>query len=144
MHQLVGIAVLLVAILIVVHHLETWVLLLPVLLIVQLIFTVGLGWLLAAGNAYLRDLTQIVGVGMVIWMYLTPVVYPMNAVPAQFQTYVWINPLSHLVQSYRAIFLDGVSPFTSGFLYFVIWAIVLFLLGLWTFRLGEKEFADIL
>jgi lipopolysaccharide transport system permease protein len=81
---------------------------------------------------------------MVIWMYLTPVVYPTTAVPTQFQTFVWINPMSHLIHAYRAIFLDGMSPFTSGFMYFIIWAIVLFLLGLWTFRLGEREFADIL
>jgi len=143
-HQLVGIGVLLVAILLVVRDITAWALLLPLLLLVQLLFTVGLGWLLAAGNAYLRDLTQVAGVGMVVWMYLTPVVYPMTAVPAKFQTFVWINPMSHLIRAYRAIFLDGVSPFDSGFLYFVVWAIALFLLGLSTFRLGEREFADIL
>jgi lipopolysaccharide transport system permease protein len=143
-HQLIGIGVLVVAILILVGDIEGWALLLPVLMVVQLVFTVGLGWLLAAGNAYLRDLTQVVGVGMVIWMYLTPVVYPMNAVPVQFQAFVWVNPMSHLVQGYRAIFLDGVSPFTVGFLYFAVWAVVLFLVGLWAFRAGEKEYADIL
>lgn len=143
-HQLIGMVVLVVAILAMIGRLDWWLLTLPILLIVQLGFTVGLGWLLAAGNAYLRDLSQVVGVGMVIWMYLTPVVYPMSRVPEQFQTFVWINPMSHLVQGYRAIFLDGVSPFTNGFLYFFVWAVVLFFLGLGSFRLGEREFADIL
>jgi lipopolysaccharide transport system permease protein len=143
-HQLVGIGVLIVAILIIARTLHLWILAFPILLIIQLLFTVGLGWLLAAGNAYLRDLTQVAGVGMVVWMYLTPVVYPMTAVPSQFQTYIWLNPLSHLISGYRAIFLDGISPFTAGFFYFTLFAIVLFTIGLWVFHLGEREFADIL
>jgi len=52
--------------------------------------------------------------------------------------------MSHLIQGYRAIFLDGISPFTAGFFYFLVCAIVLFIIGLWTFHLGEREFADIL
>jgi ABC-type polysaccharide/polyol phosphate export permease len=143
-HQLVGVGVLLIAILIIAKTLHLWILAFPVLLLTQLLFTVGLGWLLAAGNAYLRDLTQVANVGMVVWMYLTPVVYPTSAVPAQFQTYVWLNPMSHLVYGYRAIFLDGLSPFTAGYFYLVMWAVALFMLGLWVFHLGEKEFADIL
>jgi len=143
-HQLVGVGVLIVAILIIAKTMHLWILAFPILLITQLLFTVGLGWLLAAGNAYLRDLTQVAGVGMVVWMYLTPVVYPMTAVPSQFQTYVWLNPMSHLIQGYRAIFLDGISPFTAGFFYFTLCALILFILGLWTFHLGEREFADIL
>ena len=61
-------------------------------------------------NLYYRDVRQVVGVLLPLWMFLTPVIYPSHLVPAAFRWVVWANPMAGLVEAQRAALLYGAGP----------------------------------
>ncbi|HBY62538.1 MAG TPA: hypothetical protein DEH78_22170 [Solibacterales bacterium] len=83
---------------------------LPVYLVPQVLFTLGLCWFLAALGAYVRDLGQIIGFALTLWFFLTPICYPEASVPEQIAPWLRLNPMYHLVAGYRMLFLEGRMP----------------------------------
>jgi lipopolysaccharide transport system permease protein len=84
---------------------------LPVLIAIQLALTLGIGLLLSAINVFFRDTQQIVDILMLAWFFLTPVIYPVEALPPALQAaYQVINPVAGLVVAYREILYYGHSP----------------------------------
>jgi lipopolysaccharide transport system permease protein len=83
---------------------------LPVLFLVQFVFILALAYVASAINVYVRDLQHIIGVLIQLYFFITPIFYSLSAVPPQ---YAWVyaaNPMSHLVEGYRAIFMDATAP----------------------------------
>jgi lipopolysaccharide transport system permease protein len=117
---------------------------LPLLLVPQLLFTLGLAWFLSALGVYLRDLGQISGFLLTLWFFLTPICYPEASLPEQAAVILAKNPIFQLVKGYRDIFLEGRAP-ASG----MVWKLFLislacFLLGhAWFYKL-RKSFADVI
>ncbi|HXX75347.1 MAG TPA: ABC transporter permease [Nitrospiraceae bacterium] len=99
-----------VAVLIPLHHLGWAVLLLPFLLVAQLLFTVGLSWVLSAFNVAVRDTNQVLPFALTLGMFLSPVVYTSVMVPHPLAVLFSYNPMSYFLEGYRAIFLTGQSP----------------------------------
>jgi len=91
-----------------------WVLvaLLPLLLIQQ-VFAVGLGLVLGVTNVFFRDVAQAVGVGLQFWFWLTPIVYPLSAVPEVVRRLMAWNPLYPLIASYQRIIVEHEWPVWS-------------------------------
>ena len=87
-----------------------WAAFLPLLLALQLLLTVGLALPLAALNVHLRDVEQILGNLLILWFFLSPVLYPASTVPASFRPLYFLNPLAGLIQGYRDILFDGRPP----------------------------------
>ncbi len=87
-----------------------WAASLPLLLAIQLLLTVGLALPLAALNVHLRDVEQILGNLLILWFFLSPVLYPASTVPASFRRLYFLNPLAGLIQGYRDILFDGRPP----------------------------------
>ena len=143
-HQLFGTVALLIAAVIIRHELHPTLLWLPVLLIPQLLITLGAAWLIASLGVFLRDIAQGITLLLMAWMYLTPIIYPESLVPERFRVFVNINPFTHLVRSYRRILLAGAAPDWSGLLYFTAFALVVFLFGYWWFARTRKNFADVI
>jgi ABC-type polysaccharide/polyol phosphate export permease len=82
-----------------------------VLIAIQLALTLGIGLLLSAINVFFRDTQQIVDILMLAWFFLTPVIYPIEALPPDWQTaYQVINPVAGLVVAYRHALYYGDSP----------------------------------
>ena len=102
-NQMFGTLALLVATIIIRHELHLTTLWLPVLLIPQLIATLGAAWLIASLGVFLRDIAQGISLFLMAWMYLTPIIYPESIVPARYRFYVDINPFTALIRSYRRI-----------------------------------------
>ena len=142
-NQLFATVALLIATLIIRQRMELTVLWLPVLLIPQLLFTLGASWLVASLGVFLRDITQGITLLLMAWMYLTPIIYPESIVPNRFRAFLNFNPFTPLVRSYRRIFLEGTAPDWSGLAYFAAFAIVVFVLGYWWFARTRKSFADV-
>jgi ABC-type polysaccharide/polyol phosphate export permease len=117
-------------------------LLFPVLLGLQVVLTLGLGWALASLNVYLRDVGHLLGIGLTLWMFLTPVFYPPTLFPRPARFLLVINPLAVLVESYRAILLRGVWPAPAPLLALGLLAAGLFAGGFWLFRRLQPGFAD--
>jgi lipopolysaccharide transport system permease protein len=143
-NQLFGTIALLVATLIVRHHLPATSILFPVLLIPQLMFALGAAWLIASLGVFLRDIAQGINLVLMTWMYLTPIIYPESIVPERFRSFIDYNPFTPLVRSYRRILLDGHLPDWRGLGYFTLVALVVFLFGYWWFARTRKNFADVI
>ncbi|HET6972832.1 MAG TPA: ABC transporter permease [Pyrinomonadaceae bacterium] len=141
--QLFGTMALLIGTIVIRQRLELTGLWLPILLIPQLLFALGAGWLVASLGVFLRDITQGVTLLLMAWMYLTPIIYPESIIPEHFRTFINFNPFTSLIRSYRRIFLDGSVPDWRGLLYFTIFAVIIFIFGYWWFARTRKSFADV-
>jgi len=142
--QLFGTVALLIATLILHRELHLSILWLPVLLLPQLIATIGASWLLASLGVYLRDIVQGVALVLMAWMYLTPIIYPETIIPERYRRLVGLNPFTPLVRNYRRILLEGSMPDWSGLAYFSGFAVLLFLFGYWWFAKTRRGFADVI
>ena len=120
----------------------TW-LFLPVILLVQLAMALGIGLVLSALNAFYRDVKHLVTLILQIWLYATPIIYPVNLVPERLRPYYFLNPMAGVVEGYRAIMLHGVLP-DERFLLSASVAVVFLLAGYWFFKRVEHRFADII
>ena len=126
--------------LIVIGHWPGWALLALIpLLVIQILFTLGLGVLLGTINVFFRDVGQLTGVALQFWFWLTPIVYTMGSLPSGAQKIFQYNPLQALIVSYQQIFLDGVMPDFTKLLPLVAVTIVLLILAARFFmkRVGE-------
>ena len=140
-----GAGVFVAALLIIQHTVPAAVLWLPLLLLPQLLFTLGVCWFLAALGVYMRDLGQIMALVLTLWFFITPICYPesTNLSPA-ISAVMRQNPLYVLVRGYRAVFLEGHAPELLPLVKLWIIALALFFLGhVWFYRL-RKNFADVI
>lgn len=142
--QLIGTIVLIVAALILEHTVRPTALLMPLLLIPQLMATIGLGWLMASLGVFIRDIREFNQLALSTWMYLTPIFYPENIIPQKYQWLVDLNPMAPLIRSYRRILLEGRMPDWRGLAITTAFAIVCFIVGYWWFERTKKAFADVL
>jgi lipopolysaccharide transport system permease protein len=86
------------------------VLFLPVLAVIQLLLVCGLAWLASAASVYLRDVAQIVIVGLLLLFYLTPIFYETARVPDHYEWVIRLNPLTPLLDGYRSVLVEGHLP----------------------------------
>ncbi|MEE8522539.1 MAG: ABC transporter permease [Thermoanaerobaculia bacterium] len=118
---------------------------LPLLLValpLQVAITLGLGLIVCCVHTIFRDVAQVVGLVMMGWFYLTPIVYPLSLVPEDFQGWLRWNPLTALVGLYRQAFLGGSGDWLEGALWLTVVAAVLLGAGLGLFRRLQSTFAD--
>lgn len=120
-------------------------LLLPFLLLITLIFSSGVGLLFGALMVVFRDTKNFLAFILMIWMYLTPVMYPISIVPKQFQILFYLNPLTGLVEAFRWVFLNssGFPPFSYMAISFLV-AVVIWFVGAVAFRSMENKIADVM
>ncbi|HEX5226958.1 MAG TPA: ABC transporter permease [Bryobacteraceae bacterium] len=143
--ELFGAGVFVAALLVIRHTIPATVLWLPVLVLPQLLFTLGLCWFLAALGVYMRDLGQIMALVLTIWFFITPICYPesQNLLPS-IAAVMRQNPLYILVRLYREVFLEARAPELIPLVKLWAIALALFFLGhIWFYRL-RKSFADVI
>lgn len=133
---------------------------LPLVLVTMLllaVFASGLSLMLAVINVYFRDTQYFMSIIMQIWMYATPIIYPISLVKVQsdriggffgtdttlLDVYRW-NPMERFVDVFRTLLYDNRLPSATDFLALVIWALISFALGVWVFRRNEKGLAEAL
>ncbi len=113
---------------------------LPVLLLLHLIFTAGLGMLLASVNVYFRDVSHLLGVGLLFWFWVTPIFYSLNIVPANYRWVCMLNPMTPYIVGYRNILftarLPGLSTVSAAFCI----ALITLLIGYGIFIKCESSF----
>jgi lipopolysaccharide transport system permease protein len=85
-------------------------LLLPIPIVIELAFLVGLGLILSAANLFYRDVGQLLSVLLSLWIFLTPVVYPLDLVPTSLRLWIALNPLTPVVVACRALIVEGQVP----------------------------------
>ena len=116
--------------------------LLPVLIFFQALFTLGLAWIVAGLNVFYRDVAHLVAVLLLVWMYGTPIFYPAAMVPARYQFIIALNPMAHLVEAYRRVILEGITPDWSGLAILGAGAALSLVVGFCLYRRWSRDFAD--
>ena len=116
---------------------------LPLLIVPQLLFTVGMCWILAATGVFVRDLGQIMGYLLTLWFFLTPICYPEAQLGQTVLILRW-NPLFTLVKAYRAVLLENQPPSFKGVLALWIISGAVAIIGYAWFHRLRKSFADVI
>lgn len=117
-------------------------LLLPIYILVLAIMALSFGLIISAMTTKYRDLTFLIQFGVQLWMYATPVIYPISTIPEKYRYLIMLNPVSPIVEAFKYSF-TGIGTFTiNGLLYSSIFAFVLFFVGLAIFNRTEKTFMD--
>ena len=104
------------------------------------LFCLGLGMLLSAAMVFFRDIQFLWGVLTTIWMYLTPIFYPVSALPEAAQRIVMMNPLYYYVTFVRTCIIDGVSPEPTMYAQCLLYAIAALVVGAWVFKRNQDKF----
>jgi len=123
-------------------HPNTYILLLPLFLLLMGGIALGAGLIFSALTTKYRDLTFLLTFGIQLLMYATPVIFPLNSIPEKYKFWIMLNPLSSIVESFRFSFLGSGSFSWSGLGYSFICMIILLLLGAVIFNKVEKTFMD--
>ncbi|MOA00692.1 Teichoic acid translocation permease protein TagG [compost metagenome] len=143
-HFFVSLGVWLIACLILVGELQLTVLLLPLILLPLLLFVMGVSWLLASLGVYLRDVGQIVGVLISVLMFMSPIFYPLTALPEEYRGLLEGNPLTPAVEGARAVLFLGDLPDWPQLGLYSLGAVIICWLGFAWFQKTRKGFADVL
>lgn len=142
--QLTGLALLCALLFILRGSIPATALLLPLLLIPQLLLTVGVSWILSALGVFLRDLGQIIGFLLTLLFFLTPICYPEESLPPELLTYFRKNPIYVLVRGWRALLLSGELPPPRMMLLLYITSIAVVFIAAHVYRKLRPTFADVL
>jgi len=140
-----GVAAVLVVVLMVIYKVHVFplgLLFLPVILGIQLILMLGIGLAAAAANVFVRDIRSLMMLGLQLWFYASPIIYPVTAVPENLRPYYYLNPMNGIIEAYRDVLLRSQLP-GSYLIPSVMISIVVFILGYWFFKRVEFLFADI-
>ncbi len=118
------------------------VVLLPLLLLMMAGLGLGFGIVISALTTKYRDLQVLVGFGVQLWMYATPVIYPLSTMPEKYRWFIVANPMSAIVETFRYGFF-GTGTFSWAYLgYSAAFTLALLLLGLAVFNRVERTFMD--
>ncbi len=134
-----------------------WLPLVFILMVLLALFAAGIALMLAVANVHFRDTQNFVGILLQIWMYLTPIIYPLNLVKEQsdrigpllgssitlLDVFRW-NPMENFVDVFRQLLYDNRWPDLNTFLTCAVWSMVSFVVGVWVFRRNEKSLAEAL
>lgn len=113
----------------------------PIVLLQIFLFSLGIGLFLAAATVFFRDIQYLWGVFVTMWMYLTPIFYPVTIIPTEYQTlYQYANPMYWFIEQFRDIVLYAKFPQTESILMGIFTAVAVLVLGMWYFYKKQDEF----
>lgn len=143
-NELIGFGILLAALVVTSHRLSPVMLVLPVILLLQFMLTMGLAWLVAGTTVFIRDLGQVLGMVLTVWVFVTPIFYPPSLVPADLRALLMVNPMYAVVEAYRSLILMGQFPPWESLAFLAAFAAVIFLVGYRVFTRMQPAFADVI
>lgn len=114
----------------------------PLIVLFQFVFCLGISLILSTSNVFFRDTEHLMGVIMMTWFFLTPIIYPLDKVPEKYLNLYFLNPMAGLIAFYRHSFLGKELPQVSTFYMSFIVIFVFFILGWLIFSKFQKYFAD--
>jgi len=111
--------------------------------IIQEIFTYGLSLILASINLFYRDIQHLLSLLLILWMYITPVIYPIEMVPEAYRFIFKLNPMAVIINAYREAILGGNIPKLSSLAVALALSLITYYLGRKIFTKLEGYFADV-
>ncbi|MDD5543365.1 MAG: ABC transporter permease [Acidobacteriia bacterium] len=147
--EFLGMIILLAAILFVAHSLHRSLIYFPLILVPQILFTLGLAWFLSSLTVFIRDISNFLNLILTAWLFFTPIFYPERIVlesnlPPRIKSLFSLNPMFIIVNNYRRVFLEGKAPDTESMGILLLISCVVFWGGYAWFDRTKKSFADVL
>jgi lipopolysaccharide transport system permease protein len=121
---------------------NSWILLTPVLLFMMAGLGLGFGIIVSSLTTRYRDLRFLVNFGIQLWMYATPVIYPVSAIPEQYQPLIQANPVTPIVEAFRYAYLGAGTVDVINLLYSFGFMLVVLFIGILLFNRIEATFMD--
>jgi len=143
-HSVISFGVLLAAFVIFNGYLPWTALYIPIVLLPLIMLTIGLAWILASLGVFLRDVGQTIGIITTVMMFLSPVFFPVSAMPIEFRPWLMANPLTFMIEQARAVLIWGQQPDWIGLGIYTGVALVVAWAGFALFQKTRKGFADVL
>ena len=143
-HSLISLGVLLAAFALFNGYLHWTAIFIPLVMLPLVILTLGLAWMLASLGVFLRDVGQTIGIITTVLTFLSPVFYPVTAVPERFKALIMANPLTFIIEQAREVLVWGHLPDWLGLGAYTVAAIALAWAGYAWFQKTRKGFADVL
>lgn len=119
-----------------------YILLLPLIILIQYILLLGITFILSSVTVYLRDLEHIIGVALQALFYATPIVYSLSMIPKEFTWVFKLNPMAYVIQGYRDVLYYQTMPNLAGLGGIAIFSVLLTVVGYLIFNRLQKNFAE--
>jgi ABC-type polysaccharide/polyol phosphate export permease len=113
----------------------------PLAIIILALFSLGLGLFLSTAAVFFGDMEPVYNVVLTIWFYSTPIIYPLEVIPEQFQWLIRLNPLYYLLTIFRDPLYKGTVPELSFWLISGVLALVMLIIGAYVFTSRSNEYA---
>lgn len=126
------------------NSLQATVVWVPALLVIEILFASGIVLFASALNMFARDVKLAVPFVTQVWLFLTPVMYPLSDVPPELRSLYLANPMTGIVESFRDVLVVGSPPDIELLTASLIGAAVSIVLGVWYFSVTERRFADVI
>jgi lipopolysaccharide transport system permease protein len=117
---------------------------LPLILLPLLLLIMGISWFLASLGVYLRDVSQITSIAMTVLMFLSPIFFPASALPPKYQTFLYFNPLTIIIEQTRDVLYWGKAPDFSALGIYLMASLAVAAAGFAWFQKTRKGFADVI
>lgn len=143
-HAVVSISILLVALMIMDGHLYWTVFLFPIVIMPLVILSLGFSWVLASLGVFVRDVGQLMGIVTTILLFLSPIFFPVSAIPEPYQIFIFLNPLTFIIEQIREVLIWGRMPNWQGLGMYTLFATLFCWIGFVWFQKTRKWFADVI
>lgn len=143
-HTIISVVVLLSAQLLLNQRFPWTIVFLPMILLPLLLATAGVAWVLSSLGVFVRDIAQITGILTTVLMFLSPVFYPVSALPRDYQLWLHLNPLTFIIEQARNVLIFGEAPDWTGWIIVFAASLIIATSGFWWFQKTRKGFADVL
>jgi lipopolysaccharide transport system permease protein len=142
-HFAVSLVVLL-SVQLVLQHVPAWtIVFLPVVLAPLVLAMMGLAWFLSSIGVYVRDIGQTIGIFTMVLLFLSPVFYPVDALPENYRILLFLNPLTYVIGDARRVLIWGQAPDWPGLIVYACASFAVAWLGFWWFQKTRRGFADV-
>lgn len=143
-HTVISLAVLLIFYLIITLSVPSTAILFPLVIFPLVWVTMGCAWFLSATGVFVRDIAHTTGILTTVLMFMSPVFYPMTAVPEGFRVWLLLNPLTFIIEEARNVLIWGQLPNFVGLAIYAAASVIVAWIGFWWFQKTRKGFADVM
>lgn len=123
-------------------HFSIFTILIPVIFIITAVLALGFGIIISSLTTKYRDLQNFLAFGMQLWLFITPIVYPVSAIPEKFKWIVMINPVTPLIDAFKYGIIGVGNVSVYGLIYSLCFTLVVFATGVLVFNKVEGNFMD--
>jgi lipopolysaccharide transport system permease protein len=143
-HAFISLAVWVLFYVVVNHSMQWTIIFLPLVLFPLILFSLGVSWMLASLGVYIRDIGQMTGILTTILLFMSPIFYPASRLPEPYQTIIYINPLTFVIEQARDVLMWGKMPNFTGMVIAYLISILVAWIGFAWFQKTRQGFADVL